>query len=228
MQRHQAHVQQDPIDESLSHTKHRDRLRLLHNAPITFCLAIIAAVLALNALILFLTACTAPPGKESPHSAAQERAPVCSTEGAHRRPTCGPGNGVFDCLPTVRDTVPVPRRALATFLQNDKFLAGALALAYSLRRHGNSLPMILYTIEGLGQLSPAARRAVECAGWQIREWKNIKPYQAPAMQFVHLYAVQAPAVQIVHLCAVPVLHLRSMAIVLAEHTTAANQNALCS
>jgi hypothetical protein len=112
----------------------------------------------------------------------------CSAEGASQRPKCGPGNGAFDCLPAVRDAQPVPRRAIATFLQNDQYLASALTLAYSLRQHGNGLPLVMFTIEGLGQLSPVAVKLAECAGWQIRMWKNIEPYKATTKQFHHMCA----------------------------------------
>jgi hypothetical protein len=114
--------------------------------------------------------------------------PVCSAAGAALRPNCGPGNGVFDCLPAVRGVTPPPRRALVTFLQNDRYLAAVLTLAYTLRKHGNALPMILYTIKGLTELSPVSRGLVECAGWQIREWKGIEAYKTPAKEFLHLYA----------------------------------------
>jgi hypothetical protein len=111
--------------------------------------------------------------------------PICSEAGAALRLTCGPGSGAFDCLPSVRNAAPLRRRALATFLQNDEYLAAALTLAYTLRKHGNALPLIMFTIEGLGQLSPAARQLVECAGWQIREWKGIKPYKDTHPSFHH-------------------------------------------
>jgi hypothetical protein len=123
---------------------------------------------------------------------AQAPAPlplICSAEVADTRPKCGPGNGVFDCMPSVRDAKPVPRRALATFLQNDAYLAGALTLAYTLRKHGNVLPMMMYNIRGLGQLSPVARELAECAGWQIREVEGIAPYKETAEVFHHQCAL---------------------------------------
>jgi hypothetical protein len=61
-------------------------------------------------------------------------------------------------------------------------------LAYTLRKHGNALPMIMYNIVGLGQLSPIARELAACAGWQIRDVKGIEPFKETSEAFHHQYA----------------------------------------
>jgi hypothetical protein len=91
----------------------------------------------------------------------------------------------FDDLPEVRNVQVTPRRAIATFLQNDVYLAGALTLAYSLRKRGNALPLLLFTLKGKGvpTLSPASLDAARHAGWRIRTWAPIGPFKEPAPHF---------------------------------------------
>jgi hypothetical protein len=90
-------------------------------------------------------------------------------------------------MPSVQNATPGQRRALATFLETDQYLAGALTLAYTLRKHGNALPMIMYTPEGMGELSPVSRDLAECAGWQVREVEGIIPDRDASEQFRHEY-----------------------------------------
>ena len=94
------------------------------------------------------------------------------------------GVGAFDDLPEVQDVSRAPRRALASFLQNDAYLAGALTLAYTLRKHGNALPLLLFTLKG-GELSPAARSVAERAGWRMREWEPIAAFKPTSGTFKH-------------------------------------------
>jgi hypothetical protein len=162
-----------------------------------FYVSIFAALLAVNALVLTLAMWGSKAGsnlgmpqlkiatevlrrieKDEPKRerwSVKGKGPVCTPAALRRK--CGPGDGAFDCLPAVRDGKPPPRWAIATYLQNDDYLAGALTLAYTLRKHGNRLPLIMYTLEGHDQLCPAGQQLAECAGWQLRKWKAIAPFK---------------------------------------------------
>ena len=107
---------------------------------------------------------------------------VLGGEGGER--DAAPGVGAFDDLPEVQDVSRAPRRALASFLQNDAYLAGALTLAYTLRKHGNALPLLLFTLKG-GELSPAARSVAERAGWRMRDWEPIAAFKPTSGTFKH-------------------------------------------
>jgi hypothetical protein len=60
-----------------------------------------------------------------------------------------------------------------------RYLAGVLTLAYSLRKHGNALPLIVMHLDD-GRLSRASLRAVERAGWTLRAVERIAPFKAVA------------------------------------------------
>jgi hypothetical protein len=111
------------------------------------------------------------------HDNASTAPDVCLHVGTGSRSTCSPDNGAFDCFPGVRTAKPAARRAIATFVADDDSLAAALTLAYTLRKHGNALPLILFTINGPKHLSPVSRSVLTCAGWHIREWQEIKPFK---------------------------------------------------
>ena len=86
---------------------------------------------------------------------------------------------------------PPARRALASMLTDNTYLAGVLTLAYSLRSHGNVLPMVLFHLDETS-LAPAAREAAQRAGWQLRVVERIPPFQPPGRDtFVDQYALVA-------------------------------------
>lgn len=91
--------------------------------------------------------------------------------------TCG-RRGAFDHLVYAagRGSQKAPaRRAIVSILQDETHLASVLTLAFSLREHGNVLPLVLFH-NTTWTLSDTARDIVELAGWEIRTWERIAPF----------------------------------------------------
>lgn len=83
--------------------------------------------------------------------------------------------GAFDDLREVRDAVVPPRRAIASILPSDAHVAAALTLAYTLRKGGNALPLVLFHMAH-DPPSVAVRNAVMRAGWDLRPLKRVEPF----------------------------------------------------
>ena len=94
------------------------------------------------------------------------------------QPSFSVGHGEFDSLPELRGIAVTPRRAIASIVPaiGDPHLAAVVTLAYSLRKSGNALPLVLFYIEG-GGFSPVARAVAERAGWQMRPFNRVEPFK---------------------------------------------------
>ena len=117
------------------------------------------------------------PGTESTAPAVQQafaEVSAAAAAGAHNNLA-----GAFDYLAANASGV-MPqapqRRAIISFMESDTYLAGALTLAFSLRRHGNVLPLVLCHLPD-HKISPAGQRALQRAGWQLREVQRIPPFR---------------------------------------------------
>ena len=118
---------------------------------------------------------SAPPGgpPASDHAAnSSAAAPMQRPVRAHVRVE---RRGAFDDLQEVHDAVIPPRRAIASILPSDAHLAAALTLAYTLRKSGNALPLILFHMAHAPP-APAVRSAVVHAGWDLRALERVEPF----------------------------------------------------
>ena len=68
-----------------------------------------------------------------------------------------------------------PRQAVVSILQDETHLASVLTLAFSLRQHGNVLPLVLFH-NTTWTLSDTARDILDFAGWEMRTWERIAPF----------------------------------------------------
>ena len=76
-----------------------------------------------------------------------------------------------------------PKVAIATFLTDDTFAAGALTLAHLLRQQGCQLPLLVLS-PSTAQLSPAVRQLLARAGWQMRRFEAITAPEGTKEKYV--------------------------------------------
>lgn len=83
--------------------------------------------------------------------------------------------GAFDSLPEVLDAVNAPRRAIVSLLPTRHHVAAALTLAYTLRKSGNALPLVLFHMAH--DLPPrAVQDVLTRAGWDLRPLERLEPF----------------------------------------------------
>lgn len=94
------------------------------------------------------------------------------------------GHGAFDSLSALQSVPVRPRRVIVSMVpaDADPHLAAIVTLAYSLRRAGNALPLVLFYIES-NKFSLAARRTAQRAGWQLRVIERVTPFKETPERF---------------------------------------------
>ena len=147
------------------------------------CAALLAISVILQATSLRPSWATAHGGLRALRAAQGDAAgcvSLCAGAAARGQPDSDAGisggSSVFDTLAEVRGA-PVPsRRAIATLVSGDMHVAGVLTLAYSLRKHGNVLPLLLFHTD-TDAFSQASRDVCRRAGWELRVLEGIEPFK---------------------------------------------------